>query len=420
MEKLVRTVLDRDHHTDSSLHLSSLRRQELLAFSQKHSYKAARALGITPESVDAVLPCTPLQEGMLTASMTSQDALYFNAFYFDLPPDINLAQLRNAWARLADRCDVLRLCFSATDDGFAQVFRKPSQLKIIELDVSSEDMFLNVIERRFDKWVRQDPSACKEPLQILFLRAPSKTLMAVHIFHALYDGISFDLMMQRLREEYHDTKDLNYGPSYRDILPLGPLSVPQGARDFWLQQLDDVQATCLASTPVAFATNEYEVVVKLDYLQEIDEMKRRLNVTYKSLFQASWMTVLRRYFQDHVTVGTVVSGRSMDFEGAELIIGPLFNTLPFSLRFGQPDTWESVVQRCHDFNIASLPYQHTPLRDIQKWCNRSRNQPLFDTLFVFDKDVANDVDDGSPVFGLVESRSRAEVSSLHMTEGLRY
>ncbi|KAK3045618.1 hypothetical protein LTS18_013668, partial [Coniosporium uncinatum] len=97
----------------------------------------------------------------------------------------------------------------------------------------------------------------------------------------------------------------------------------------------------------------------------------------------------------------VVSGRSFDFTDVEKVIGPLFNTVPFYVWFGNDDTWASVVRRCQDYNSAVLPYQHTPLRDVMKWTRISADQPLFDTLFVFQK-----VEPGSEPQGKKLWRSR--------------
>ncbi|KAK4992458.1 hypothetical protein LTR66_006271 [Elasticomyces elasticus] len=80
----------------------------------------------------------------------------------------------------------------------------------------------------------------------------------------------------------------------------------------------------------------------------------------------------------------LVSGRSLTaIDGAESLIGPLFNTVPFYLSTSPHDAWDSVVWRCHQFNVAALPFQHTSLRDIAKWTKLKRNQHWFDSLFVF-------------------------------------
>ena len=386
--------------------------QELYAFSHKHAYVVTLALGISHDSIEAILPCTPLQEGMLTATMTRNNSLYLNAFYFDLNANVSLTQLQAAWNAVVRKCPVLRLCFCATSDGYTQVFQKAAEPNIVKLALSSEEMLPTVRQNRLNKWRGQDVASFKEPLQVLFLQAPLKTVMVVHLFHALYDGISLNLMLQRLNEEYHNAKDLKYGPSFLEVLPLGPLLTLRGAKDFWLHHLDGAEPSRVMSVATEKAPEQFELFVELDCIDRLEDAKRRLNVTYQAFFQASWMLTLREHFQRNVTLGMVVSGRAVDIEGAELTIGPMFNTIPFYLNSHSCGTGASVITACHDFNIASLPYQHTPLRDIMKWCRRSKDQPLFDILFVFDRDLKDAHAEQPNLFCLTESTSPAEVSYL--------
>jgi non-ribosomal peptide synthetase component F len=80
-----------------------------------------------------------------------------------------------------------------------------------------------------------------------------------------------------------------------------------------------------------------------------------------------------------------VSGRTIDHPGVEKTIGPMFNTLPFWVDIHSDDTLAEVIIKCQDFNMAALPYQHTPLRDTSKWCKQPGSDALFDSLFVFQK-----------------------------------
>ncbi|KAG7140339.1 Nonribosomal peptide synthetase 2 like protein [Verticillium longisporum] len=84
-------------------------------------------------------------------------------------------------------------------------------------------------------------------------------------------------------------------------------------------------------------------------------------------------------------MGVVVSGRALDIEDVEDVMGPLFNTLPFYPDVATNNTLQKLAQRCHDFNVSTLPFQHTALRNIQKWC--SGGHPIFDNLFVYQNDV---------------------------------
>lgn len=102
----------------------------------------------------------------------------------------------------------------------------------------------------------------------------------------------------------------------------------------------------------------------------LEACRRALNTTHQALVQACWAAVLQKHFGGPVTIGIVVSGRTMDVVDAQRVIGPLFNTVPFHLSLVRSSSWAKAVQACHSFNTAAIPYQHTPLRDIMKWCRQ--------------------------------------------------
>jgi aryl carrier-like protein len=108
------------------------------------------------------------------------------------------------------------------------------------------------------------------------------------------------------------------------------------------------------------------------------------------------------------TFGLVAAGRSFAFEGAERVLGPLFNTLPAPLSLQADDSWASLIQRCHDFNVAALPYQHTPLRDIKKWCQRDPTDPVFDAIFVFQNLRANGIQAADKIWAPLDDAPKAE------------
>ena len=386
--------------------------RKLSVFLQKHSFTVCHTLGISLDSVEGIAPCTPLQAGIIAASLKSKNGLYLNAFYLELFPGIDLERLENAWRRLYARCQILRTSYCATVDGFAQVFQKAPVLPWSKVVVSAEGDIEATKSNRYHQWRQQNLQAISKPLEIILVQAVSTTLMCLHIFHALYDGNSFRLMLQRLSQEYMDQKNIDYGALFQDILPLGPLCEPIDAEKYWLRQMRGAPFHRLPSLTRRGLTGDSESTLEIDDLKGFELVRRKLNITHQALLQTCWMHMLRRFFNNKVTTGVVISGRSNDIEGAEKVIGPLFNVVPFYLEFEPSDTWKSVSRKCHDFGVTSLPYQHVPLRDITRWCKRSLEQPLFDTLFVFDRELEEAPNEHSKMWTMVETRSQADVSLI--------
>lgn len=407
---LLKALQREPHETSALAHSQFAAKRRIRIFQQKHSFAICRTLGVTLDSIEGIAPCTPLQEGMIATSLKNEGSLYFNAFHFELFPEINLETLRRAWENVNNRCQILRTIFCMTEDGFAQISLKSGNLSWRMVRALSDEKVEMIKNNQHKVWRGHNAETITKPFEVIIIRGLSTTIMCVHIFHALYDGNSFQMILQRLSQEYKGEVEINYGPSFQDILPSGPLCEPVGAKEFWVEYMQHAMPVRMPSLTNHSLRGTNETVLEIDDMTGFEQVRRRLNTTHQSLIQACWISVLRPYFKNGVIIGVVVSGKSTDIEGVDKVIGPLFNTIPFFLQYESSETWIDIVRKCHDSSIASLPYQHVPLRDITKWCSRTMDQPLFDTLFVFDIELEQRSVTSPGLWRLIESRSQADVS----------
>jgi amino acid adenylation domain-containing protein len=354
-------------------------RQNISACQHRHLGTVTRVLRCKPDEIEVIAPCTALQQGIISRSLASESSLYFNTFRYSAG-GVDLAKLESAFNQALERTQILRTFFIETNDGYVQAVKKSGYLPWWTLEVFDLATVDSVFTKRKEKWRSYNTTHLTVPFEVVVIRAGSEVFLSVDMHHALYDGISFELMMNNVFKLYK-FEEADFGKPFVDCLPFGPLRNVQGAKEFWLDHLSNIQPTLMSSLSDKESSQDTLCVASLKVLKQADELRRSLGVTIQALVQACWIVTLRKYHQG--AVGTVVSGRSIDFDGIEKVIGPLFNTIPFYLRCEAGDSWQTLVQRCHGFNTAALIYQHTPLRDISKWCNRGRAGPLFDTLFVF-------------------------------------
>lgn len=80
----------------------------------------------------------------------------------------------------------------------------------------------------------------------------------------------------------------------------------------------------------------------------------------------------------------VLSGRT-GIETAENAVFPCLVTLPVRVRLSGTNL--DTVQRYQEYSTKVLPYQHTPLRQIQKACGHV-DSALFDSIVVFQNNAA--------------------------------
>ncbi|TVY37431.1 Nonribosomal peptide synthetase [Lachnellula subtilissima] len=208
------------------------------------------------------------------------------------------------------------------------------------------------------------------------------------MFHALYDGNSFTMLLQRLVEEFQGQEEPEYGPPFQSSLAYGPLASIPGARKFWEEHLEG-----WSNEPMHNISEAPQDVVANSLTSNIgglENLRKSLGVTPQAVIQAAWLSVLQRFTSPNLTVGIITSGRAIDFDGADKVIGPLFNTVPFHIKIQPGTTFAALISECHNYNMKMQDFQHTPLKDIQKWSPARPGQALFESLFVFQRSEPND------------------------------
>ncbi|RYP80545.1 hypothetical protein DL769_002429 [Monosporascus sp. CRB-8-3] len=247
-----------------------------------------------------------------------------------------------------------------TPEGYVQAALKEETLRWSELDIQ-EGVIENCISARHRTWVELNQKVMRYPLELDYIHSPQERVLVLRLFHTVYDAHSFELILRRIIEEYHET-DKEYGPSFLDVLPHGPLQSHSSSRPFW---------------EALFKSYAFQPLPKLTSAPSISDTA------------AAWLVVLQQYFTTTPSIGVVFSGRSIVYEGAENIIGPMFNTLPFRVETSEITTWGAFVRKVHEYNTSVLDFVHAPLHDIQKWCSHGRQ--LFDTLFIFDREYSSEI-----------------------------
>lgn len=381
--------------------------QAIAAMQHRHKRTVAETLFTTPLNIEALAPCTPLQQGMIAKSLESKNGLYYNSFHFKLQDDVNVEKLHNAWNEVFASIQILRTVFVSTEDGFVQAVLRNVELAFEEIQPSSMDVLADRLAKKRENWISLNRTHIKRPLEVLVADRLDGKAMILHIFHGIYDGNSINFVFDAVWDAYKGQKICN-GPAFHPALPYGPLRPEPDAKIFWNKHLTDRGFQRLPTSSVD--TGDTVVVVKRDihHLSGIHATRRELNVTTQAIVQSCWTIVLHQYLQTTVTLGMIVSGRNIDFEDADKVIGPLFNTIPFQYRARQHETWKSVIKQTHEFNVAAHPYQHTPLRDITKWLKRGPDQPLFDNLFVFRIDEEEEQHTKNGLWTLQDSRVVAD------------
>jgi ferricrocin synthase len=400
------TESEHDLKTEKISHQEA--KQDIASFARRHRPAAAASLGRSLHDIQLVAPCTALQQGMIARTLNSADAVYFSSFTFALGMSLNAARLEAAWLEVERENEILRTAFLLTEDGYAQVVltttSSPST-RVQQSVIACEDEWEDVIKHDFMRWSERSGSLENELWGVAIYHTPKETLMTLHIFHALYDGISLARMLEEVACKYTGQSCVYPKPTFHDILPFGPLLSPAGSQNFWE---DNLVAINLLDLPRKRDADD-AIIISSDVMpsENAQKVQLQLNVTEAAVLQACWLISLEKKFKILPTVGIVVSGRNIDIDGIENTIGPLFNTVPCQIEKQAMTTIADFVKACHSFNVKAIPYQQTPLSSISKWLGRKSTQPLFDSLFVFQKETG-DITESRKLWTQIDSKSQPD------------
>lgn len=357
-------------------------KQSIRAHYHRHIGMVCRALEVDKTAVEYIAPCTPLQEGMISRSKVSEtQSAYFNQFQIDLDAQVSVGHLKDCWDSTYAECAILRTTFLPTIDGYIQVAIKKHAIPWFEIDPKGKEIDSLISERR-DRWIASNQDTLRYPVEIDYFEHHKKRVLLLRLFHAVYDGHSFELLLQKVNAKYHHESPIP-APTFIEVLPYGPLLKHTKSRPFWEQIFKDRAFRPIPALEREFGTSDVSVSRVL-HIDGLEARRIALGVTHQTVLQAAWLNTLSRRLRFVPTIGIIFSGRSLVFDGIENVIGPVFNTLPFRVEFVDGMTWASLFQEVQIYNNSVLEYVHTPLRDIQKWC--SKGQPLFDTLLTFDRE----------------------------------
>ncbi|KAJ5591736.1 uncharacterized protein N7459_002105 [Penicillium hispanicum] len=356
------------------------------SFQADHLQPVCEQLGISPETVQYLRPCTPVQNGMLALFTTSHGKTYFNEITLKLPTPLDKELLKNAWSKVVARHEMLRT-------GFVQLRDKQYPFAMITYQGNweipwHEAVDIGTVEPY--QLERQDLGNLHQPpWQITVEASDAVTLMRFSALHALYDAQSLqsifsDVVSAYTGQEFAKPASIN--------ATLGPILIEsqkqsQTSREFWQDLAPGINPSKFPDLHPIRTENKTLLTSSIRCSQGLPALEkacRVIGVTLQAAGQAAWARLLSAYSgEQSVTFGTVLSGRNLSAAAQEAVF-PCLVTLPLPSRI--EGTNRELLDRTMKQNASLVKNQFTPLSQVQRWL--SDNEPLFDTLFVYQKFVA--------------------------------
>lgn len=330
-------------------------------------------------AIQALLPCTPLQEAMLSATLSGSNDAYCNFMEFTIRGDAK--KLLKSWEKMVRRHSILRTCFVPTkqmDYPYAQVVLSAYTESCSVITVNTRNTkrdVSNELEKLTNR-VKVALHASLPPYVLEVVHFSDITILQFVCHHALYDAAAMHQLIREIELDYH-SKNLPQITPYEAFFKKVVAAHSGPTVDFWCKKLKGVQPM-LFKIPKAQRRTVQSAVNAVELpLSEVEDAANNQQVTLLPLLQAAWAKVLHTIFEaDDVCFGNVFNGR----QGSGNLVAPTFNTLPVRIDLRRYSTNGSLINQLQHYNVKALAYDLAPLRAIQR--QLGLNEGLFSTLFL--------------------------------------
>jgi ferricrocin synthase len=364
--------------------------------------------------VKKILPCTPLQEAMLSKADSKVSASYYSHTVFEIHGDLD--RLKTCWGEAVSRHDILRTCFPATDNlrfAFAQVILEQYTPTWSPIETSASKVESSLKDRI--STIASSFGELEPPYLFTPIRSPHRTLLLLSMHHALYDSRALWQLLEEVQQAY-------FGVPLPAIVPFElflerVISVDlEEAGRYWGAMLKDFRPSpfpeMTGKSPSFRRALTGSIRARLKStisLSSISNACKGLSISLLALSQTAWVKILAAYLGVRdICFGNIVNCRSIPVDGVEKIVAPCFNTLPVRVQFTHNTTNLELIEMLQNMNANSLSYQLTPLRYIQS--NYSEDGlRVFDTLFILQQP---ELELDGRIWSIVEDIGDMEVSRI--------
>jgi aryl carrier-like protein len=308
-------------------------------------------------TIAKILPCTPLQEAMLSASQDRGSDAYCNVVLFKIVGD--LKWLKQAWNVVIQRHEIFRTSFFPTSDPsypFAQVVLSGIAKLWAE---ESDDSFRGNSGATISCLLE---SHCP-PFHARTVQLDGEIHLEFSYHHALYDGSAIQNLISEVEAQYRH--EVLPPPTTADQFMQHVVRLQsEHATEFWTKTLKGFKPIISKPTSSSsYSTWKSHLEVPL---YEVESVCHNLSVSLLTVVQSALAKTLAQVFEiEDVCFGNVVSGRTLSIEGLDNLIFPTFNTIPIRADLSQTKTNHTLFQYIQQFNASSEEFQLASLRSIQ-------------------------------------------------------
>jgi L-arginine---[L-arginyl-carrier protein] ligase len=353
----------------------------------------------------AVLPVSPLQEGLLFHAQLGDQASQYNSITkLDFNGQVDIERLRRALDAVLMRHPQLGAQFDL------EVTGQPLQLiplltephgrawpwQFISLIGFSDVEQVSTIDRvQHAELYRpfmitsaanmQEPEAGSGKLinAVLIERSIDSYTLFLTAHHLVVDGWSTPILINDVLTAYHLGQErlpetrISYPAIMRELAGRDRAI----CRQVWRDALLDAKPTCLFDEgPANSPVKEVALTLNSHLASQLITTGQRYGLTLNTLMQGAWAALLSVMSgRDDVIFGTPISGRFSPVDGIEEHIGLFSNTIPVRVQLDPQQPLLTQLSALQQQQIQLMEYDAIGLGEIQRFAG---GVTLFDTLLV--------------------------------------
>ena len=339
----------------------------------------ARLCRIDETIVEDIYPCTSIQEGLIALS-TKQPGAYVAQNVYRLS-SIDVPKFKEAWEAVVAAESILRTRIVYTDSlGFLQVVVCES----IDWSESGSLDILSATER-----IKPAFNGASLSGYAIVNNDADEAFFVWTIHHALYDGWSSDLILDKVQEAYKGSNSMDWksGISYSSFIRyLSSVDAAESDK-FWQTKLEGTTSPQFPMLP----KQTYEPRVTSKVLHTATLARRPgMEITTPSLIRAAWALTISAYSNsEDVVFAETVTGRDAPVSGIVDMIGPAFATIPVRVQTRRDHTITEFLKHLQDGFTEAMPYQHAGLQRIKRISSDTAKACEFQNLIAISTEAPN-------------------------------
>lgn len=344
--------------------------------------EVAHLCKVDEKSVEDIYPCTSIQEGLIALSSKHAGAYVAQNVY--RLSSIDIPKFKKAWEAVIAAENILRTRIVYTESlGFLQV--------VVSESVDwSEPRDLDEVSTT--EKIKPAYNGASLAGYSIINNDTHEALFVWTVHHALYDGWSSDLILDKVQRYYKGSETANSNnTSYSAFIGyLSSVDMVESDR-FWLSKLEGTISPQFPVLPRP--TYEPRVTSRFVHIATLARRKGT-ETTVPTLIRAAWALTISAYSNsDDVVFAETVTGRDAPVSGIVDMIGPAFATIPVRVQTRRDLTVADHLNRLQDGFTEALPYQHAGLQRIKRISSDTNKACEFQNLIAINTE-APDVGNG--------------------------